>query len=88
MLIIDDAMNDEDTNFDDEVEEQQTSLVQELPHIKDCAVQLATNARGSVFPDKMAGTCILQVSKADVTLPNPNNQPRSLALEQGGSNNA
>ena len=38
----DDAMNDEDTNFDDEVEEQPTSLVQELPLIKDCAVQLAT----------------------------------------------
>ena len=36
----------------------------------------------------MAATCILQVAKAAVTLPNPNNQPRSVALEQGGSNNA
>ena len=26
-------------------------------------------------------TCILQVAKADVTLPTPNNQPRSVALE-------
>ena len=43
---------------------------------------------GSLFPDKVAGTCILQVSKADVTLPTPNNQPRSLALEKGGTNNA
>ena len=88
VLINDDAMNDEDTNFDDEVEEQPTSLVQELPHIKDCAVQLTTIARGSLFPDKVARTCILQVAKAAVTLPTPNNQPRSLALEQGGSNNA
>ena len=81
VLINDDAMNDEDTNFDDEVEEQPTSLVQELPLIKDCAGQLATIARGSLFPDKVAGTCILQVAKADVTLPTPNNQPRSVALE-------
>ena len=88
MLINDDAMNDEDTIFDDEVEEQPTSLDQELPLIKDCAGQLATIARGSLFPDKVAGTCILQVAKADVTLPTANNQPRSLALEQGGSNNA
>ena len=51
LLMNDDAMNDEDTNFDDEVEEQPTSLVQELPLIKDCAVQLATIARGSLFPD-------------------------------------
>ena len=51
MLKNDDAMNDEDTNFDDEVEEQPTSLVQELPLIQDCAVQLATIARGSLFPD-------------------------------------
>ena len=57
------------------------SSVQELPHIKDCAVQLATIARGSLFPDKVAATCILQVAKAAVTLPTPNNQPRSLALE-------
>ena len=81
LLMNDDAMNDEDTNFDDEVEEQPTSLVQELPLIKDCAVQLATIARGSVFSDKVVGTCILQVVKAAVTLPTPNNQPRSLALE-------
>ena len=88
VLINDDAMNDEDTNFDDEEEEQPTSLVQELLLIKDCAVQLTTIARGSLFPDKVAATCILQVAKAAVTLPSPNNQPRSLALEQGGNNNA
>ena len=82
LLMNDDAMNDEDTIFEDEVEEQPTSLVQELPHIKDCAVQLATIATGSLFPDKVAVTCILQVSKAAVTLPTPNNQPRSVALEQ------
>ena len=81
VLINDDAMNDEDTNFDDEVEEQPTSLVPELPLIKDCAVQLATIARGSLFPDTVAGTCILQVAKPAVTLPTPNNQPRSVALE-------
>ena len=81
VLINDDARNDEDTNFEDEVEEQPTSSVQELPLIKDCAVQLATIARGSVFPDKVTATCILQVAKADVTLPTPNNQPRSVALE-------
>ena len=50
------------------------------PHIKDCAGQLATISRGSLFTDKVAGTCILQVSKADVTLPTPNNQPRSVAF--------
>ena len=80
VLINDDDMNDEDAHFDDEVDEQPTSLVQELPLIKDCAGQLATIARGSLFPDKVAGTCILQVAKADVTLPAPNNQPRSFAL--------
>ena len=84
----DDAMNDEDAIFDDEEDEPPISLVSELSLIKDCAVQLATIARGSLFPDKVVGTCILQVSKAAVTLPTPNNQPRSLALEQGGSNNA
>ena len=84
----DDAMNGEDAHFEDEVDELPASSVQELPHIKDCAVQLATIAGGLLFPDKVAGTCILQVAKADVTLPNPNNQPRSLALEQGGNNNA
>ena len=83
VLINDNAMNDEDTMFDDEVDEQPTSLVQELPLIKDCAGQLATIARGSVFPDKVMAACILQVSKAAITLPTPNNQPRSLALEQG-----
>ena len=56
VLINDDAMNDEDTKFDDEVDEQSTSLVQELSLIKDCAGQLATIARGSLFPDKMAET--------------------------------
>ena len=76
MLMNDDAINDEDKNFDDEVDKQPASLVQEFPLIKDCAVQLATIARGSLFPDKVAGTCILQVAKADVTLPTPNNQPR------------
>jgi hypothetical protein len=81
VLINDDAMNDEDAIFDDEVDEQPASLVQELPLIKDCAVQLANIARGSVFPDKVAATCILQVAKSAVTLPTPNNQPRSVALE-------
>ena len=81
-------MNDEDAKFDAEEDEQPTSLVQELPHIKDCAVQLATIARGSLFPDRVAATCIFQVTKAAVTLPTPNNQPRSFALEQGGINNA
>jgi hypothetical protein len=89
VLINDDAMNDEDAIFDDEVDELPTPLVQELlPLIKDCAVQLATIARGSLFSDKVAETCILQVAKAAVTLPTSNNQPRSFALEQGGSNNA
>ena len=60
-------------SFDDEVDELPASSVQELPHIKDCAVQLATIAGGSLFPDKAPATCILQVAKADVTLPNPNN---------------
>ena len=77
----DDAMNDKDANFEDEVDELPASSVQELPHIKDCAVQLATIAGGSLFPDKAPATCILQVAKADVTLPTPNNQPRSVALE-------
>jgi hypothetical protein len=75
-------MNDEDAHFDDEVDELPESSVQELPLIKDCAGQLATIARGSLFPDKVAATnCTLQVTKAAVTLPTPNNQPRSLALE-------
>ena len=77
----DDAMNDEDAHFDDEVDELSASSVQELPLIKDCAVQLATIARGSLFPDMVVGTCILQVAKAAVTLHTPNNQPRSFALE-------
>ena len=81
LLMNDDAMNDEDAHFDDEVEEQPTSSDQELPLIKDCADQVATIARGSLFPDKVAVTCILQVAKAAATLPTPNNQPRSLALE-------
>ena len=81
LLMNDDAMNDEDAHFDDQVEEQPTSLVQELPLIKDCAGQLATIARGSLFPEKVAATCILQVAKAAITLPTPNNQPRSVALE-------
>jgi hypothetical protein len=88
VLMNDDAMNDEDAIFDDEVDEAPESSVQELPLIKDCAGQLATIARGSLFPDKVAGTCILQVAKAAVTLPTPNNHPRSDALEQGGNNNA
>ena len=63
----DDAMNDEDAHFEDEVDELPASSVQEHPHIKDCAVQLTTIAGGSLFPDKVAVTCILQVTKADVT---------------------
>ena len=51
-------MNDEDAHFEDEVDELPASSVQELPHIKDYSVQLATIAGGSVFPDKVAGTCI------------------------------
>ena len=81
LLMNDDAMNDEDAHFEDEVDELPASSVQELPHIKDYAVQLATIARGSVFPDKVAGTCILQVAKAAVTLPTSINQPKSVALE-------
>ena len=80
LLMNDDAMNDEDADFDDEVDEQPTSLDQELHLIKDSAVQLSTIARGSLFPDMVAGTCILQVAKAAVSLPTPNNQPRSVAL--------
>ena len=81
MLMNDDDMNDEDAICDDEVDAPPTSLVPELPLINDCAVQLAIIARGSLFPDKVAVTCILQVAKAAATLPTPNNQPRSLALE-------
>ena len=81
LLMNDDDMNDEDAHFEDEVDELPASSVQELPLIKDCTVQLTTIARGSVSPDKVAATCILQVSKADVTLPTPYNQPRSVALE-------
>jgi hypothetical protein len=88
VLMNDDAMNDEDAMFDDEADELPESSVKELLLIKDCAGQLATIARGLLFPDKVVGTCILQVAKAAVTLPTPNNQPRSLALEKGGSNNA
>jgi hypothetical protein len=81
VLMNDDAMNDDDGIFDDEVDEPPASLVQVLPLINDCAVRLATIARGSIFPDKVSGTCILQVVKPAVTLPTPNNQPRSVALE-------
>ena len=88
LLMNDDAMNDDDAIFDDEVEEQPKSLDQELPLIKDHAGQLSTIARGSVYPDKAPATCIIQVAKAAVILPTPNNQPRSVALEQGGNNNA
>jgi hypothetical protein len=59
VLMNDDAMNDEDAMFDDEVDELPASSVQELPLIKNCAGQLATIARGSLFPDKVSGTCIL-----------------------------
>ena len=55
----DDAMNDEDAHFEDEVNKLPASSVQELPLIKECAGQLATIARGSLFPDKVAATCIL-----------------------------
>jgi hypothetical protein len=88
VLMNDGAMNDEDAMFDDEVDELPASSVQELPLIKDYTGQLATIARGSLFPDKVAVTCILQVAKAAVNLPTPNNQPTSVALEQGGNNNA
>jgi hypothetical protein len=81
-------MNDEDAMFDDEVDEPPASSVQELPLIKDYTGKLATIARGSLFPDNVVGTCILQVAKAAVTLHTPNNQPRSSALEQSGNNNA
>ena len=40
LLMNDDAMNDEDAHFEYEVEELPTSLIQELPLLKDCAVQL------------------------------------------------
>ena len=74
-------MNDEDAMFDDEVDELPASLVPDTTLIKDCAGQLATIARGSIFPDEVVATCILQVAKPAVTLPTPNNQPRSFALE-------
>ena len=74
-------MNDEDANSDDEVDELPASSVQELPHIKDCAVQLATIARCSLFPYKALAFCILQVAKSAVTLLTPYNQPRSVAVE-------
>ena len=69
------------SHFYDEIEEQPTSLVPELPLIKDCAVQLATIARGSLFLVKAPATCVLQLAKAAVTLLTPYNQPRSVALE-------
>ena len=50
LLMNDDAMNDEDAHFEDEVDELPASSVQELPRIKDCAVQLATIAGGSLPP--------------------------------------
>ena len=81
VLINNDDMNDEDAMFDDEVDELPASLVPDITLIKDCAGQLATIARGSLFPDKVVATCISQVAKAAVTLPTPNNQPRSVALE-------
>ena len=81
VLMNDDEMSDDDAIFDDEVDEPLTSLVPVLPYIKDCAGQLATIARGSLFPAKVAATCIIQVAKQAVTLPTPNNQPRSVALE-------
>ena len=52
VLINDDAMNDDDGIFDNEVDEPPATLVHELPLIKDCADQLATIARGSLFPDR------------------------------------
>jgi hypothetical protein len=81
VLMNDDDLNDEDANFGDEVDEPPACLVQELPLIKNCAVQLATIARGSLFLDKVAATCMLRVAMPAVTLPTPNNQPRSVALE-------
>ena len=49
LLMIDDTMNDENALFEGGVDELPASSVQELPLIKDCAVQLATIARGSLF---------------------------------------
>jgi hypothetical protein len=74
-------MNDEDAIFDDEVDEPPTSLVPEPPLIQECALELATIARSSLFPDKVPVTCILEVSKSSVTLPTTINQPRSVKLE-------
>ena len=74
-------MNDEDAIFDDEVDELPTYLVPDLTFIEEFAVEVATIAGGSLFPDKVAATCILQVAKPAVTLPTPNNEPRSVALE-------
>jgi hypothetical protein len=46
------------------------SSVQELPLINDCAGQLATIARGSLFLDKVAATnCILQVATHNALSP-------------------
>ena len=72
-------MNDDDI-FDDEVDEPPASLDQELPLIKDCAVQLATIARCSLYHDKVVVTCILEVAKPAVTLPITINHTRSVAL--------
>ena len=74
-------LNNEDADFEDEVDELPAPSVQELPHIKDCAGQLATIARGSLFPDKVVATCILEVAKAAVTLPTPDNHSISFALK-------
>jgi hypothetical protein len=81
VLMNDDDMNDEDAHFEDEVDELPASSVQELLLIEECAVELATIARGSLFHDKVVVTCIFQVSKSAVSLPTPNNQPRSVDLE-------
>ena len=80
LLMNDDAMNDEDDIFDDEVDEPPASLDQELTLIKDCAVQLATIARCSLYHDKVVVTCILEVAKPAITLPTRINHTGSVAL--------
>ena len=55
---------------------QQHLWSKSIPLIKECSVQLATIARGSLYHDKVVATCVLQVAKPAVTLPTPNNQPR------------
>ena len=48
VLINDDAMSDDDTIFQDEVDEPPTSLVPTLALIEECAVKLATTDEDSL----------------------------------------